>query len=974
MAYEGGEIEPKELNVKSVVIPPTPQPHPHCPPSPYGLSRRRTALDIGADLPALSFGAVLAAVSRGAGASRVLQRRDFVKLLLVLRHPFFIKNFAAGVDELLRRGHEVEICFSEPPKGRVGDHLAAEARNALPGVKVFHFDLKASAEAGAVEVVSVVLDTLRYDTPTYADSKFLRDRARKMAAAVFGGSGLLKQARAVTAREGYHAANEQLMALLDGLPPPPRLVSLLREGRYDAIIVSPVTPFGSEQANYFLAARALGIPALYSMYSWDNLTNKGLLRPRPDAGIVWNASHVDEAVKFHGMEAERMFMAGAPGYDIWFDTKPSMDRETFCRSVGLDPGVPFLLYTCSSGSIARELEASFIADWIAALRTHPDPDVARIGVLVRPHPQNADVFRSFDEMQFENVVVHPRAGAIPFAGTAREEFYCSIAYSLAVVGVNTSAMVEAAIIDRPIIAFESDVFGEGHLGTPHYRQLLTYEFLIRTPTLADNTEAIARLVHGDPALLGYSRTGNARFVDQFIRPGDRTRKAALRWAEAVEKAFALAKEKGSRTAAPASTLGSRVAFSGWVNAYLADHAKRVVRGGLRRFRGLRRNALVRRGITGVSEQVSRRARRAHAIYVHLRLFGVHGLPLTGEAFVAERERKRKALSEKGLVARIFDKGPFRAIEQIEEAFRAGSSPPDAVLLGDSVHYRVRYNDRDGRTLAEMTGEDLAPLRMLSLAGSAYHPRLYLALVRAILAMPERPRCIVVPVNIRCFSPQWWLRPENAYEAEVEALEKRRPGDPAPVLPPYEKNRDLDRYRAMDVRYPGVPLTKIGQFLDIVDSKVTDPAEKNWRSRHIAVFHYMHPLESGHPWLADLRTAIAEAVAANIRPLVYVTPINHQWGQRAAGAGFSRVVDRNLAILREALAPLAEDGGGRYEDWALAFRDGLFFNKDEKTEHLSDAGRRELAMRIAGLVRRGLESERPQEAAVTAGRPKASQRR
>jgi hypothetical protein len=877
-----------------------------------------------------------------------------VKILLVLRHPFFLKNFTAGVKDLLARGHQVEIVFSEPPKGRVGENLTAEAGLELPGVSLSHHVRENSAQEGVCEIVSTVIDVLRYDTDLYDTSEFLRRRAYKMIRPLMGAKTLLQNARRIVAKQGYKAAHDSLMALLDGLKPAPDIKARIRSSGAEILVVSPLTPFGSEQANWILAARSLGIPAIYSMYSWDNLTNKGMLRPLPDGAIVWNESHRREAVELHGMEPDRILLAGAPGYDVWFDTQLTTDRATFCRRVGLDPDQPFVLYTCSSGSIAQEHEADFIEAWIQAIRSHSDPQVSRLGVLVRPHPQNAQAIASLDARAFGNVSVHPRKGAVPFAGTAREDFYCSIAHSMAVIGVNTSAMVEAAIIGRPIIAFESDVFGQGHLGTPHYRQLLSYRFLIRTPTVAENLDALARIVGQDAELTRYYKEGNARFVDEFIRPGDRLTPAAKRWADAVESLAQGVRGRQRLPAAnpPSSVPTGRLLISGWTNAFLGSHVKRVLRGLKRRGRDARTRVARAVGSRRVrlGARLDKRMRRVSDVYVHVRLFGIHALPLSGADFVAERERKRAALSERGLVARIYDKGPYRILRDIEAALNGGGTAPEVLLLGDSVHYRVRYNDRDNSTLSEMVAGLLAPRSSFGLNGAAFHPRLFLATIRCVAQMPNRPKVVVIPVNLRSFSPQWWLKPENDYVNEIAALEAHRPGDEVPTLPPFQKNKDGERYRALAVTYPGTTLSSIGEFLAVIDGKSDDTARQAWRDRQIAIFHFMHTLEPDHPWLQDIVRCVEEARAAGMRPVVYVTPINYQWGVRSVGDLFATAVGRNTTTLRHVLEPVVDRLGGTYRDWSRAFVDRLFFNRDEKTEHLSDEGRRKLARMIVDELR------------------------
>jgi hypothetical protein len=154
-------------------------------------------------------------------------------------------------------------------------------------------------------------------------------------------------------------------------------------------VVSPLIDAASDQVDLVRAARHLGIRVAVGIASWDNLTNKGLLRVAPDLVLVWNEAQKAEAVRFHGVAGDTVAVTGAQLFDRWFERAPSRDRRSFCAMVGLPDHRPYVLYTASSVFIARsELELPFVRTWIDALRASPDPAVRDVGVLVRPHPYN----------------------------------------------------------------------------------------------------------------------------------------------------------------------------------------------------------------------------------------------------------------------------------------------------------------------------------------------------------------------------------------------------------------------------------------------------------------------------------------------------------------------------------------------------------------------------------------------------------
>src|SRR4029450_327685 len=87
--------------------------------------------------------------------------------------------------------------------------------------------------------------------------------------------------------------------------------------------------------------------------------------------------------------------------DRGFAMGRSRSREDFCRTVGLDPGRPYLLYTGSSVFIAPD-EVPFTERWLTALRPSGFPRVSEVGALTRPHPANSRQWHAFDSAAFAN--------------------------------------------------------------------------------------------------------------------------------------------------------------------------------------------------------------------------------------------------------------------------------------------------------------------------------------------------------------------------------------------------------------------------------------------------------------------------------------------------------------------------------------------------------------------------------------------
>ena len=98
------------------------------------------------------------------------------------------------------------------------------------------------------------------------------------------------------------ALDAHLAALEDRIPPDPGVLELVRRVKPDAVLVSPLVTQRYRQTEVVKAARELGIPSGFLVYSWDNLSNKGRIHVPPDRVYVWNDLQRWEAETLHGID------------------------------------------------------------------------------------------------------------------------------------------------------------------------------------------------------------------------------------------------------------------------------------------------------------------------------------------------------------------------------------------------------------------------------------------------------------------------------------------------------------------------------------------------------------------------------------------------------------------------------------------------------------------------------------------------
>jgi hypothetical protein len=443
-------------------------------------------------------------------------------VLFATAHAGFVRNFEDVIAGLLDAGVDVHIQLSK------AHHTISMHDYALASVPGGGRLTHATNEPGAgdprpgIDRVRVVRDLILYSRPEYDGAVDLRERfteLQKKSALPVAAQRLLARVLGWMPAAVKDALDGMLQARDGVTSPHPFADELIRSLQPDYVMATPVVNFRSKEVDILKAAKRQGIPTLVPVASWDNLTNKGRLHVQPDRVAVWNDAMAREAVELHGVRREAIWVTGAPVFDSWFGRSPSRDRETFCRELGLEPKRPIVVYLCSSVSIAGQFEGSLVKAWLAAVRESSSPEVGKANIVVRPHPMarepwaNVTVVEEDGIARWRRAVIWPLAPRHPTDPETRADFFDTIFHADAVVGLNTSAMIEAVILERPVLTFLGHEQAVSQAGNLHFRYLTDSGCVSTASSLTEHVQQLAERL-GRPL----DAAARARFIESFVRP------------------------------------------------------------------------------------------------------------------------------------------------------------------------------------------------------------------------------------------------------------------------------------------------------------------------------------------------------------------------------------------------------------------------------------------------------------------------
>jgi hypothetical protein len=450
-----------------------------------------------------------------------------VKILFIARHYTYFRYYDSAVRMLAARGHRIHLAVEVEDK--IGGGAAVQAlTEQFPAVTCGMVpSRRPDTWSGVARRLRLGLDYLRYLDPFYDTAPLRRVRAGSRTPRLLTA---LADPPLVGGPRWRRIYGRALHTLDAAVPPPASVVDYLAEQAPDVLLITPLVDLGSQQIDYVRAARQLGIPCGFSVWSWDHLTSKALLREHPERVFVWNETQRREAIETHGVPADRVVVTGAQNFDHWFGRQPTRTREELCGQLGLPADRPIVLYVCTGVIKGSPPEVDFVREWMTWLRNSTDPVLRTAGVLIRPYPSNLAAWSTVDLSAYGPVAVW---GGNPVDETSRSDYFDCLYHSAAVVGLNTTAFIDGAIVGRDVLTVLVPRFHDNQRGTEHFRYLLQVGGgMLRVADTQDvHLEQLGAALRRPRAAEHPHRV----FLEAFIRPRGLDQPATPVFVDAVEE-------------------------------------------------------------------------------------------------------------------------------------------------------------------------------------------------------------------------------------------------------------------------------------------------------------------------------------------------------------------------------------------------------------------------------------------------------
>ncbi len=240
--------------------------------------------------------------------------------------------------------------------------------------------------------------------------------------------------------------------------------------RYRPELVFAPHLYGWFDAVLLAEARRSGVKTMGMAAGWDHL-DKYFLPFRVDKLLAQSDQVKQGAIRFQGYLPEEIALVGYPHFDFVLSGEYVMTRAQVLGRLGFPPTAKLLLYVSGSAYCPDEPDIiETILSWADEGKFGSD-----VYLVIRPYSGGRSKDKEIEEKKFGRFAGHPRVAIFrrDFWGDLEKSIYFVniLRHADAVVALYTTMVLEAAALDRPLIAPAFD----GYHSRPFHRSIRRFE-------------------------------------------------------------------------------------------------------------------------------------------------------------------------------------------------------------------------------------------------------------------------------------------------------------------------------------------------------------------------------------------------------------------------------------------------------------------------------------------------------------------
>jgi len=290
---------------------------------------------------------------------------------------------------------------------------------------------------------------------------------------------------------------------------------------------------------------------------------------------------------------------------------------------------------------------------------------------------------------------------------------------------------------------------------------------------------------------------------------------------------------------------------------------------------------------------------------------------------------------------------MRSFHHLAVLEKAKKEKVDIIYFGDSSDTNYGKEDLDKRSISQMLKDTLTDYSMVNISHAAYSADIFLDFCKYMVKQKYYPKVVVIPINMRSFSPSWDRNPGWQFEKEKTILENKLLFMFFKTMETFDKNnKRFNKITQSEFENTEVfnGDKAVGIVKDFDKHEFRHYSEENMKNS--ILYFYMFSLKNDHRKLKSLAEMAKVLVENDIRPIFYITPIDYETGERYFPGEFSERLKNNIKTIKSAL----KENDFEVLDLSVDLKPDFFAWELYPNEHLNEKGRKYVTERIAETIK------------------------